>query len=464
MKTKNQSLSGTTSTRSTLTYIEQLITGATQEGLFHVYVSAKYIDDGMVTTLRSNGFSVDKINNFLGDNYDYLINWEDNTPPPTPSSTSVTPTPSPTLTPTLTPTNTPTPTRTPTPTPTPVLSELYISGNTLSGVDLFIANRQYPSRVSWGDGSSDEVFGAESAKTLNHNYESPFRGVITISSFYLSTISTFSVSCLDGVNHMTMSTTEISKMTSCDSFSGGTNVDIIGDVVNLPTNLLTYSDLSGSITGDIANIPLSINSFESRGTNTLYGDFASWTPSNIITFTVLGLNTISGNTSSIPISIQNLEVDGNNEIDGNVSSLPPNMERIVIGGTNTVFGSIQNLPSTATYVDIDGNNTLGGDLSIIPSGITYFNIGGSNTITQYKSSSRVWASNFKNLTIDSPSSGFGTADVDKILTDLAVTSWAVGGILQIIATESPEYTNGGDYNVLEFGTPPVNNPVTVTIL
>jgi hypothetical protein len=490
MKTKNQSLSGTTTSRSSLVYIEELITGATQEGLFHVYVSATYIDDGMVTTLRSNGFSVDKINNFLGDNYDYLINWKDDTPTPTPSSTSVTPTPtptpSPTLTPTLTPTNTPTPTRTPTPTPTPVLSELYISGNTLSGVDLFIANREYPSRVRWGDGSSDEVIGAESANTLNHNYDSPFTGVITISSFYLSTISTFSVSCLDGVNHMTMSTTEISKMTSCDSFSGGTNVDIIGDVVNLPTNLLTYSDLSGSITGDIANIPLSINSFESRGTNTLYGDFASWTPSNIITFTVLGLNTISGNTSSIPISIQNLEVDGNNEIDGDianlptglinlellgnttvsgeVSGLPPNMERIVIGGVNTVDDLIQSLPSTATYVDIDGNNTLGGDLSIIPSGITYFNIGGSNTITEYKSSSRVWASNFKNLTIDSAGSGFDTSEVDKILTDLAATSWDVNGILQIIGTESPKYTNGGDYNVLEFGAPPVNNPVTVSFL
>lgn len=89
MKTKNQSLSGTTTSRSTLTYIEQLITGATQEGLFHVYVSAKYIDDGMVTTLRSNGFSVDKINNFLGDNYDYLINWGDDTPTVTPSGITV---------------------------------------------------------------------------------------------------------------------------------------------------------------------------------------------------------------------------------------------------------------------------------------------------------------------------------------------------------------------------------------
>ena len=374
-----------------------------------------------------------------------------NTPTPTVTPTN---TPTPTITPTVTPTNTPTPTRTPTntptptitptrtptPTPTPVLTPLYISGDTLSGVELVITNGVYPSYVNWGDGSPSEKFNEESITTLTHNYESPFRGVITISSFYLSTILTFSVSCLDGVNHMTMSTTEISKMTSCQSFSGGTNVDIIGDVVNLPTTLETYSDLSGSITGDIANIPLSINSFESRGTNTLYGDFASWTPSNIITFTVLGLNTISGDTASIPSSIQTLELDGQ----------------------NSIYGTVEDLPSTATYVNIGGNNTLGGDLSGIPSGITYFSIGGSNTITQYTSSSRVWASNFKNLTIDSPSSGFKTADVDKILTNLAATSWDKDGILQIIGTGSPIYTNTVDYNILDLGTYPVNNPVNIS--
>ena len=456
MKTKNQSLSGTTTSRSSLVYIEQLITGATQEGLFYVYVPATYIDDEMATTLRSNGFVVEKKNNFLGENYDYFINWggleptptpspapPSSTPTPTPTKTptptiTLTPTPSPTITPTITPTNTPTPTRTPTPTPTPVLSELKISGNTLSGVELVITNSLYPYYVRWGDNSESQVFNAETT-TLTHNYDSPFTGVITIRSF-LSTISTFSVSCLDGVNHMTMSTTEISKMTSCESFSGGTNVDIIGDVVNLPTTLDTYSDLSGSITGDIANIPLSINSFESRGTNTLYGDFASWTPSNIITFTVLGLNTISGDTASIPSSIQTLELDGQ----------------------NSIYGTVEDLPSTATYVNIGGNNTLGGDLSGISSGITYFSIGGSNTITQYTSSSRVWASNFKNLTIDSPSSGFKTADVDKILTNLAATSWDKDGILQIIGTGSPIYTNTVDYNILDLGTYPVNNPVNIS--
>ena len=126
MKTKNQSLSGTTTSRSSLSYIEQLITGATQEGLFYVYVPATYIDDEMATTLRSNGFVVEKKNNFLGENYDYFINWGGLEPTPTPSpappSSTPTPTPTKTPTPTITSTPTPSPTITPTITPTPTPS------------------------------------------------------------------------------------------------------------------------------------------------------------------------------------------------------------------------------------------------------------------------------------------------------------------------------------------------------
>jgi hypothetical protein len=141
------------------------------------------------------------------------------------------------------------------------------------------------------------------------------------------------------------------------------------------------------------------------------------------------------------------------------------MEVIVIGGTNTVFGEIQNLPSGATYVDIGGNNTIEGDLSLIPANITYFSIGGENAITTY-GSPRTWAPNLKNLYIkDSFASGFDTTQVNQILTDLAATSWAVGGNLEIKGTGNPDkYTNTTDYNKLINGTSPVNNPVTVTIL
>jgi hypothetical protein len=215
-----------------------------------------------------------------------------------------------------------------------------------------------------------------------------------------------------------MSTIEIFKMTSCQSFSGGTNVNVVGDVVNLPASLLTYSDLDGTITGNIANIPLSITSFESRGSNTLYGDFAGWTSTSIINFAVTGFNIIGGNISLIPIKIQSLE--------------------------------------------LDGSNTVYGDLSSIPANITYFSIGGNNEITKYESQ-RTWAPNFQTLYINSAGSGFDTTEVNQILTDLAATSWEVGGNLEIIGLGDPKYTNVSAYDDLINGTPPVNNPVTVSI-
>ncbi len=454
MKTKNQSLSGTTSTRSTLTYIEQLITGATQEGLFHVYVSAKYIDDGMVTTLRSNGFSVDKINNFLGDNYDYLINWKDDTP-------------------------------TPTPTPTPLM-EMYMDNLNTNQAQLGITTTTYPVYVNWGDGSPIDVFNVGSSTTITHNYSPTTASTITVSSIDLATISEFSVGCSDLYGIVVYTYNGISLLTSCQSFSGGTNVNIEGDVVYLPASLLTYSDSSGSnLYGDIANIPLSITSFESRGDNTLSGDFADWTSTSIVNFVVTGQNSIDGDILSIPSTIQSLELGGFNTIYGSIANLPTglinlrlsgdttvsgrinvlpsNMEVIVIGGSNTVFGEIENLPSTSTYVDIGGNNTVSGDLTGIPTNIIYFSIGGNNTITTYNN--RTWSPNFQTLYINSAGSGFDTAEVNQILTDLSATSWAVGGNLEIIGTGTPDkYTNTTDYNKLINGDSPVNNPVTVSIL
>ena len=70
---------------------------------------------------------------------------------------------------------------------------------------------------------------------------------------------------------------------------------------------------------------------------------------------------------------------------------------------------------------------------------------------------------FKNLTIDSPSSGFDTAEVNQLLTDLANIPWFINGVLEIIGTGSPKYTNTTSYNKLDLGLSPVNNPVNVSI-
>jgi hypothetical protein len=361
---------------------------------------------------------------------------------------------------------------------------MYIFNKESTGAQLGIKTISYDVYVNWGDGII-EVVTAGTSQTLVHNYSPTTNSTIVISSIDLSTIDELVLEGL-GMNNTTyIFTTEIAKATSCRLFSGGTNAGVFGDVVDLPTSLITFCNLSGVISGDTGNIPLSITSFESRGENALSGDFASWASTSITNFAVTGVNTIDGDTASIPSSIQSFELDGLNTVYGDIADLPtglinlrlsgnttvigktglfpPNMEVIVIGGTNTVAEEIQKLPSTATYVRIEGNNQLIGDLSLIPPNITYFNIAGDNTITTY-SAPRVWAPNFQTLYINSAGSGFDSGEVDQILTDLAATSWDKFGILVIIGVDNPKYTNVTDYDILTLGQSPVNNPVTVTFL
>ena len=114
---------GSTQTRTTLSYVNNLVTGATSSGSYHIYVPNDYMDDDMMDDLIGYGYRVTKRNTLMGTNMDYLINWAPNpvAPSPTPT-TSPTRTPTPTITPTGTPAATVTPTRSATPTPTPTMT------------------------------------------------------------------------------------------------------------------------------------------------------------------------------------------------------------------------------------------------------------------------------------------------------------------------------------------------------
>jgi hypothetical protein len=106
-------LTGSTNTRTTLSYVNNLVTGATSSGSYQVFISNEYMDDDMMSVLIGTyGFNVTKRTHLMGSNTDYIVKWEPNPPQP-----SVTPTPTTTITPTVTPTITQTPTRTITPTP-----------------------------------------------------------------------------------------------------------------------------------------------------------------------------------------------------------------------------------------------------------------------------------------------------------------------------------------------------------
>jgi hypothetical protein len=102
-----------------LSYINDLITGATTSGSYNIVVPRLYMNEAMAVKIRTTyGYNVTRRNDFMGTNGSYTISWGNNDDP----------TPTPTSTPTSTPTMTPTPlpaTATPTPvpataTPTPV--------------------------------------------------------------------------------------------------------------------------------------------------------------------------------------------------------------------------------------------------------------------------------------------------------------------------------------------------------
>lgn len=68
---------GSTETRTSLSYINNLITGATSQGLYRIFVQNEYMDDTMATQLRNvYGYNVSTRNSFLGTNFEYIISWE----------------------------------------------------------------------------------------------------------------------------------------------------------------------------------------------------------------------------------------------------------------------------------------------------------------------------------------------------------------------------------------------------
>jgi hypothetical protein len=68
---------GSTETRTSLSYINNLITGATTQGLYRIFVPNQHIDDSMVSELRNTyGFDVTAKNSFNGTHNDYIVSWE----------------------------------------------------------------------------------------------------------------------------------------------------------------------------------------------------------------------------------------------------------------------------------------------------------------------------------------------------------------------------------------------------
>jgi len=68
--------SNSDTTRNDLTYINTLVDNATNQGLKHIIVDIKVIDDTMVSDLTLNyGYQITKFNDFNGTFLSYKIEW-----------------------------------------------------------------------------------------------------------------------------------------------------------------------------------------------------------------------------------------------------------------------------------------------------------------------------------------------------------------------------------------------------
>jgi hypothetical protein len=77
MISSSAATTGSTLTRTSLSYINNMVTGATSQGLYRISVPNQYIDDTMVGVLRNTyGYDITPQNPFNGTTIDYIISWE----------------------------------------------------------------------------------------------------------------------------------------------------------------------------------------------------------------------------------------------------------------------------------------------------------------------------------------------------------------------------------------------------
>lgn len=386
------------------------------------------------------------------------------------------------------PSQTPTPSNPPTPTPTPtsgaslVGSFSFSAGGQLNSVWLSPFNPSDTFTVDWGDGTTSALTSANTwflSKTYTGAYSAGTKvttisgstttvGKLTsvnqiqllggggsvflqggyldkyytpFSSFAIALLASSPVSattqelakCVNATNisvdtWYTFNIGDISEFSACTSLQelrlGGGNY--YGDVNNLPNSINTlwfgftdtpqfgtgsFPKINGdgittsrdinTVSGNISDLPNSLESLKIVGMNTVTGDVSgfanqSWTTTSNIQ--ILGNNSISGNFSDLPniskiwiyngqqnLSTYNIAyTTTGNTITGSLT-LKSSQNDIIIGGANTISGS---LTGTTVYtggtrmnrLSIFGNNTINGTMSQLRTP-NYFIIAGNNTIS-----------------------------------------------------------------------------------
>lgn len=165
--------------------------------------------------------------------------------------------------------------------------------------------------------------------------------------------------------------------------------NLTGDIADLPSGLMVIEIYSGSLTGNVSELPQTgaLQRVTIFCNNTITGDIAGLDYSGVVLeqFTIAGSNTVSGNVSGFPDTLEYIYIAGSNTISGNVSGFPQTglLYSINIHGNNTITGDVAGLDYSGcvlSTLQLTGYNTVSGDVGGLPSGLTYTYLGGFNTI------------------------------------------------------------------------------------
>jgi hypothetical protein len=109
------------------------------------------------------------------------------------------------------------------------------------------------------------------------------------------------------------------------------------------------------------------------------------------------------------------------------------------GATNTVTGNLSSVPSTIQYLWVTGTNTITGDLASLPANIIGVLLGSSTRVSDY-TSGKNWSDALNSFQFNGAVGyGLSATEVDNLLIDLDSTSpWSGSGkLLQLQGSHAP---------------------------
>lgn len=202
--------------------------------------------------------------------------------------------------------------------------------------------------------------------TITGNLSSLARGVTTSYSL----ITTF---YLGGNNTVTGDISYLTYLPNLQSCNIDCNNIISGDIASLsaPLNNLVLSGSSCSVTGDISNLPSTLEQFNLYGVNTTYGDIANLKPGLRI-YNNRGYNTTTGDIANLPSSLTYYYNAGSNTVTGDIANLKTSLTSFY-SVAGFVYGDLSNLNTSSLDAFYTGSSCyITGDIKYIPASCNYF--------------------------------------------------------------------------------------------